>query len=540
MSQELPQPGQSGPKLLPTGWCWATVDDVIEQCQYGSSAKTGEDPSGIPVLRMGNIQDGRLDLSNLKYLPHNHHEFPNLLLQEGDLLFNRTNSVELVGKSAVYLGQPSPCSYASYLVALRFGLGCDPKYLCHFLNSHHGKVWVRSVVSQQVGQANVNSTKLRALRFPLAPLNEQRRIIAKIEELVSDLDAGVAALERIKASLKRYRAAVLKAAVEGRLTEEWRGKHTKTEPASKLLERILAERRQKWEEEQLAKFAAADKSPPKGWREKYVEPAAPDTTTAPELPQGWCWVALGQVARFQNGRAFPSKEYAPEGVRLLRPGNLFADGSVRWTEKNSRFMPAEWAEKHPTYIVRGNELVINLTAQSLADEFLGRTCLTDPDECCLLNQRLARITPFSGMDKKFTLYLLKSSTFRSFVNGLNTGSLIEHMFISQLEDCCLPMPPAEEQQEIVQEIERRFSIIEENEAQVDANLKRAARLRQSILKRTFEGRLMPQDPTDEPADKLLDRIRPERATANGSVAPRTRRGRASSQQTEDGTDGIAS
>jgi type I restriction enzyme S subunit len=377
-------------------------------------------------------------------------------------------------------------------------------------------------------------------RVGVPPRKEQDRVVAKIEELFSDLDAGVAALERIRANLKRYRAAVLKAAVEGRLTEEWRAKHPKTEPDSKLLERIMAERCRTWEEDQLAKYAAADKTPPKGWREKYCEPAPPDMSRLPELPLGWCWIALGQVARFQNGRAFPSKEYAAQGVRLLRPGNLFADGSVRWTIKNSRFMPPEWAEKHPAYIVRGNELVINLTAQSLADEFLGRICLTDPDERCLLNQRLARITPFSGMDKKFTLYLLKSSIFRRFVNGLNTGSLIEHMFTSQLEDCCLPMPPAEEQQEIVQEIERRFSVIEENEAQVDANLQRATYLRQCILKRAFEGKLVPQDPTDEPAEQLLERIRQERAAANDSVASRTRRGRVPKHDAEGETHGAAS
>ena len=124
-------------------------------------------------------------------------------------------------------------------------------------------------------------------------MSEQRRIVAKIEELFSDLDAGVAALKRIKANLKRYRAAVLKAAVEGRLTEAWRAKHPNTEPATKLLERILAERRKKWEADQLAKFAAAEKTPPKGWREKYVEPLPPDTSGLPELPQGW----VGQVLR---------------------------------------------------------------------------------------------------------------------------------------------------------------------------------------------------------------------------------------------------
>ncbi|MFO0877416.1 MAG: hypothetical protein U0840_08580 [Gemmataceae bacterium] len=135
--------------------------------------------------------------------------------------------------------------------------------------------------------------------FP--PLAEQRRIVAKIEELFSDLDAGVAALERAKANLKRYRAAVLKAAVEGKLTEAWRAEHPHTEPASKLLERILAERRRKWEADQLAKFAAAGKEPPKNWQAKYVEPTPPDITGLPELPEGWCWASVEQLSVVVRG-----------------------------------------------------------------------------------------------------------------------------------------------------------------------------------------------------------------------------------------------
>src|SRR5207244_3925336 len=102
--------------------------------------------------------------------------FPNLLLEDGDLLFNRTNSAELVGKSAVYHGSPSPCSYASYLIAVRLASGCLSDYLCFFLNSVYGRSWVAAVVTQQVGQANVNGSKLQALVFPLPPLEEQQEV----------------------------------------------------------------------------------------------------------------------------------------------------------------------------------------------------------------------------------------------------------------------------------------------------------------------------------------------------------------------------
>ena len=129
----------------------------------------------------------------------------------------------------------------------------------------------------------------------LPPLNEQRRIVAKIEELFSDLDAGVAALERVRANLKRYRAAVLKAAVEGKLTEDWRAQHPDTEPASVLLERILTERRRQWEKDQLAKFAQAGKQPPKGWQAKYQKPVEPTLRGLPVLPSGWSWVGIERL-----------------------------------------------------------------------------------------------------------------------------------------------------------------------------------------------------------------------------------------------------
>ena len=106
--------------------------------------------------------------------------------------------------------------------------------------------------------------------------------------MFSELDAGVAALERARERLKLYRASVLKAAVEGALTADWRAEHPDVEPASALLERILVERRRLWEEDQLRKFAAKGKPPPKNWRARYKEPIAPDTTGLPTLPKGWC------------------------------------------------------------------------------------------------------------------------------------------------------------------------------------------------------------------------------------------------------------
>lgn len=223
---------------LPEGWCWATVEQVSYFVRYGTSAKTSEDPSGVPVLRMGNIQDGQLDISNLKYLPVDHPEFPDLLLQEGDLLFNRTNSAELVGKSAVYRGKVDQCSYASYLICVRTVTECLTDYVCFFLNSLYGKAWVASVVTQQVGQANVNGTKLQNLVFPLPPLAEQQQIVADVERRLSVIEQAEAAIETSLKRIERARQSILERAFSGRLVLQ----DPDDEPASVLLERIQEER----------------------------------------------------------------------------------------------------------------------------------------------------------------------------------------------------------------------------------------------------------------------------------------------------------
>jgi type I restriction enzyme S subunit len=147
-------------------WPQTTVAKVATNVRYGTSAKTNEDANGVPVLRMGNITDGRLSFDKLKFLPASHPEFPDLLLKSGDLLFNRTNSAELVGKTAVYRGTPEPCSFASYLIGVRLGNNYLPTFLSYYLNSVFGRQWIASVVSQQVGQANVNGSKLKDLVIP--------------------------------------------------------------------------------------------------------------------------------------------------------------------------------------------------------------------------------------------------------------------------------------------------------------------------------------------------------------------------------------
>lgn len=225
------------PIMLPETWAWATVDLLTTRAQYGSSAKASRDAVGVPVLRMGNIVDGELNFTDLRYLSHDHAEFPALLLQSGDLLFNRTNSAELVGKTAVYDGRVSPCSFASYLIRLK-PIGVLPEFLSGFINSQYGRTWIARVVSQQVGQANVNGTKLKALAVPVPPADEQREIVARLNDAARIIgilrDRQKDAIE----GLSTLNRSILAKAFRGELVPQ----DPNDEPASALLARIKAER----------------------------------------------------------------------------------------------------------------------------------------------------------------------------------------------------------------------------------------------------------------------------------------------------------
>jgi type I restriction enzyme S subunit len=222
---------------LPDGWAWASVDQIAFLVQYGTSAKTNESEDGIAVLRMGNIQDGKLELSSLKFLPVDHDEIPELMLENGDLLFNRTNSAELVGKSAVYKGEPRKASFASYLIRVRCS-GLLPELLNGYVSSSIGREWVASVVNQQVGQANVNGTKLRQLGVPVMPIQEQKEIVRRIEHAFGWIDRLANEATSARKLVDNLDQAVLAKAFRGELVPQ----DPNDEPASVLLDRIKAER----------------------------------------------------------------------------------------------------------------------------------------------------------------------------------------------------------------------------------------------------------------------------------------------------------
>lgn len=505
-----------GPWTIPESWAWAHMGEVADV--VGGGTPRTDDPRNYADGEIPWITPADLSGYREKLISRGARNITEVGL-EG-------SGAKMMPSRAVLFSSRAPIGYvaiAANPVSTNQGFksfvlpeGLSPDYVYYYLKAARDLA-----VSLASGTTFLEISGAKAAQIPvaIAPFREQQRIVAGIEEQFTRLEAGVEGLTRVRANLKRYRASVLKAACEGRLVpteaELARAEGRDYEPADKLLARILKERRACWEADQLAKMRAAGKHPKDDkWKAKYKEPAAPHSTHLPILPEGWVWARWEQVGFSQNGRSFPSKEYQASGVKLLRPGNLHIRGVVEWTEENTRFLPKRWEVEFSGFIVDARELVMNLTAQSLKDEFLGRVCMTRNSDHCLLNQRIARLTPVHVLPE-YLLWMFKSEVFRRFVDGLNTGSLIQHMFTSQLAAFCLPLPPLAEQQRIVAEVERRLSVIDEIGAVVEANLKRADRLRQSILKRAFEGKLVPQDPSDEPASLLLQRIK---AAKSGSTA----------------------
>ncbi len=370
----------------------------------------------------------------------------------------------------------------------------DNNFLAKRLNAADFVAYANALVSGE--RPRVDFDKLSRFRILLPPLMEQRRIVAKLDVALAGIARGEAAASRAQVRLQSYRTAVLDSAIAGELTREWREARGEDQPTDALLQQVQVARRRLWEKEGPKRRLGTGK--------QELIPFSTDVRQA--SPSGWLGVRWKDVGSSQNGRAFPSREYAESGVKLLRPGNLYADGSVQWTAKNTRFVPLKREREHPDLIVRGNELIINLTAQSLKDEFLGRVCLTDEDEHCLLNQRLARLTPALGHPRYF-LFVFKSPIFRRFVDGLNSGSLIQHMFTSQLAAFVLPFPPCEEQVEIVRRVDARLMAAAKLESKLHQQISQAATTRQSLLRDAFDGVLVPQIPTEEPASSSLSRIR---------------------------------
>jgi type I restriction enzyme S subunit len=385
----------------------------------------------------------------------------------------------------------------------------DNDYLLYFLLQDSTADYATQN-SNGINLPRINSRALGEIEFPLPPLAEQQRIVAKIEALQERSRRTRKALAEVGPLLEQFRQSVLAAAFRGDLTTDWRAAHPNVEPASELLHRIRSERRRRWEQAELAKYEAQCQKPPKNWRDRYEESepvAGPDLL---ELPDGWAWVSLGFLIEMHGGFAFKSKEYMKTGIPILRMGNILRDFTVDLHKKGQPFISESRLQEFNRYILNGGEMVMTLTDLSKSGHFLGTVARVPDEAIALLNQRVAKVDIMPEMSAEFVFYALQSPRFRSYMAADDTGTIQQntnHEYVCAFVFAC---PPRDEQDEIARRLQQVFTSHKAVKDALQYEDNRLDQLDQSILAKAFRGELVPQDPNDEPASSLLARIREQR------------------------------
>lgn len=308
---------------LPRGWVLASLSDIAE-VNPKAFRQVDDDSTLVNFVPMRAVEaeGGGLTAPEVRTFGEVERGYTSFL--SGDVIMAKITPCMENGKITAVPDLPYELSFGSTeFHVIRPELGVPARWIAHFLLQHTVRRSAQRKMTGAVGQMRVPVSFLDELRLPVPPLDEQHRICDALDEVFTDLAAGVEALRSAKAKLERYRASVHKAAVKGDLTSQWRKAHPDAEPASTLLQRILKERRQGWEQEQLRRFAEKGKNPPANWKAKYKAPVAPDTANLPSLPDGWCWATLDQISEIQGGlQKTPERRPVSHFCPYLRVANV--------------------------------------------------------------------------------------------------------------------------------------------------------------------------------------------------------------------------
>jgi len=442
----------------------------------------GKTEGELPFFKVGDIS--RVWNHGQKLLTHAEHylsskeaeQIKTKVFPGGTVVFAKIGEAIKLNRRAI-LGQPSIVDNNVMGLIPRQGL-VDTLYLYYYM------LTVKlGDISQATTVPSVRKSDVESIVFPLVPIEAQKCIVAEIEKQFSRLDEAVANLKRVKANLKRYKAAVLKAAVEGKLTEDWRKQHPNVERASKLLERILGERRVVWEQQQLGIMRAVGKTPDnQSWRSKYQEPSPIEPGLLPPIPDSWTYASAESVCRSVRDGTHDTPGYVSDGVPLITSKNLLPSGlDFEHVKLISREDLSEIARR--SGVEHGDVLFAMIGT-------IGNPVVVETDrEFAIKNVGL-----FKGnhdfLVSRYLRYWFMSSQFTRWLEPKQKGTTQKFVPLGLLRSLAVVLPPFTEQQCIVNEVERRLSVIDELGTAVEANLTRANRLRQATLQKAFSGKLL--------------------------------------------------
>ncbi|WP_321371742.1 restriction endonuclease subunit S [uncultured Desulfuromusa sp.] len=454
---------------LPSGWRREPLGEVIPVIR-GASPRPKGDPryfgGDIPWIMISDItrEKGKF-LSKTKDHVTEAGSQKSRFLKAGTLILSNSGTVCVPKILAV-----DGCIHDGFVAFPELPENFDPLFLYYYFDLIRPNII--NANRQGITQVNLNTTIVKEIRLPIAPLEQQKRIVAEIEKQFSRLDEAVTNLKRVKANLKRYKAAVLKAAVEGKLTEEWRNQHPDVETADKLLKDLL-----------VAKGLSL------GGKTKSKEPKTlpelsdPEIVKLPMLPDGWAWVKLlNATLEVVVGYVGPIKGHFTENqaIRFLSTTHI---GENVFIDSDVRYVTNEFDSKNAKSSVEAGDILIARHGDS------GKACLVPQGLGKAQVSNAVIVRPLKKhTDPIYITYAINAT--RRELQRLKVGGVQQVVNTMSMSNFPLPLPPHEEQKVIANEIESKFSVIDSFDEVIAESLKRANSLRKSILKNAFSGRLI--------------------------------------------------
>ncbi|MXO97233.1 restriction endonuclease subunit S [Erythrobacter aquimaris] len=459
---------------LPAGWAAATVDDLGEYINGCAFKPTDWHDTGTPIVRIQNLTDPdkRLNVTQREVDPKYH-------IGKRDILVSWSATLDVFrwGGPLAYVNQHIFKVLPTEHLDDRFVEFALKKAISELINSEH---------LHGSTMKHINRKPFLAHPINVPPFPEQQRIVEKIETLFAELDKGEEALREVQKLLARYRQSVLKAAVTGTLTAYWRAANgPPQENGADLLARILKIRRETWQ-----------------GRGKYKEPAEPDTAGLPELPEGWVWATMPMLGEFGRGKS----KHRPRGDPKLYKGGKYPflqTGRVR----NSSGRISEYDKLYSDFGLAQSKLWPAGTVCITIAANIAESGILEIDAC--FPDSVVGLVPHEDIEGSYIELFIRTA--KADLDRFAPATAQKNINLDTLNNVAVPLPPAEEQKEIADKVTTLVGASMVIERGLERELERSAALRQSILKDAFSGKLVPQDPSDQPAEKLLERIRTARA-----------------------------
>lgn len=500
---------------LPTGWAYAGLEDIsdvdrhsIKRGPFGSALKKAFFvPDGYKVYEQGNVINNDFDRGTYFINNEKFEDLKSFSIKPKDILMSCAGTV---GKLAIVPDGVQEGVINQALLKLSVHPDMDLQYFFKLFTYQIDEI----LKSNLRGSAMMNLTSvkdLKLVKFPIAPLNEQKRIVAKIEKLFSNLDNSDKYLFHLEKQLKRYRQSVLKSAFKGELTKDWREKQTNLETADELVENIQKEREEQYKkqlenwEQSIVEWEASAKASTKPRKpSEHTEIPKLDKIKIqelPNIPMNWKWVKNNELIYYvTSGSRDWKKYYSEQGSKFVRTQDI----KTNKLDINSAayvLLPENVEGKRS--LIEKNDMLMTITGANV-----GKVALIDFDiEEAYVSQSVALMKYVNkSITKYIHLYFQANQFGKTFIENSVYGMGRPVLSLDNMREVPVALCSIQEQNEIVKQIEKHFSIIDKLELNVQQSIKESKRLRQSILKQAFEGKLVEQDPNDESASVLLEKI----------------------------------